>query len=306
MKSSYLLPAVAAIVGFAAAWIAKPTGPGPSVSAPTFQEEKAQATNRTRVDRQPTASGKNPKEVSAGDFPLGDQAELGPKSREEAKMMRLAEALGLSVGQQSEIIALIEEAQSMAIDEGPVIEEFSARGKIVEDGLGKILSAGQLAKFQEVRDRERENRHEVQAQKLLTQTMEEIDLSPEQRANVLERLRQKSKADLQSIPAAASLLFDKSLLPTGGKELSAEGILALVQMGEPTDLNDPEEAYDRVVNRHREELEKILECFDGILNPAQMGQFQAGLAEQKELMKKLPRPATELAPRSSPPATEGE
>ena len=102
-------------------------------------------------------------------------------------------------------------------------------------------------------------------------------------------MRQKSKAELQSIPSAATLLFDKSVLPTGGKELSADGILALAQMGEKVSLGDPAVAYQKVIDRQRGELEELLKCFDGILTPGQMGQYQAALAETRELLKTLPK-----------------
>ena len=243
MKSNYLLPAVTALVGFSIAWLAKPTG-APAPNLTNVEEPAAPRPPRPDTGTRPTpADSKRPKEVKAGDFPLADQADQGPKTRDEAKMLRLTEALGLSIDQQGEIIKLIEGVQASASTTAPVIEDLTTRGKAVEDGLAKLLTPEQLAKFEELRVRERENRIEVRSQKMLTAAIDEIDLSPEQREEVLNRLRQKSKAELQSIPASATLLFDKSMLPTGGKELSADGILLLAQMGEKVELGDPMVAY---------------------------------------------------------------
>lgn len=307
MKSKYLLPAVTALVGFSIAWLAKPDG----APAPNLTKTEESATSRpTRPDsgaRPTPADSKRPKEVKAGDFPLADQAEQGPKTRDEAKMLRLTEALGLSIDQQGGIIKLIEGVQASASTTAPVLDDLTARGRAVEEGLAKLLTPEQLAKFEELRVRERENRIEVRSYKMLTAAIDEIDLSPDQREEVLNRLRQKSKAELQSIPNSATLLFDKSMLPTGGKELSADGILLLAQMGEQVELGDPMVAYQKVIDRQRGELEELLKCYDGILTPGQMGQYQAALAESREAVKKLPRPGslppkpvTEVAPATGP------
>lgn len=290
MKSPYLLPAVTALVGFSIAWLAKPAG-SPAPAGAKIEDAAAARPVRSETGSRPSpTASKRPKEVNASDFPLADQAEQGPKTRDEAKMLRLTEALGLSIDQQGEIISLIEGVQAKASATLPAMEDLTVRGKAVEDGLAKLLTPVQLAKFQELRDRERENRIEVRSQQVLTGAIDEIDLSRSQIDGILERLRQKSKADLQSIPSAASLLFDKSMLPTGGKELSADGILALAQMGEKVSVGDPGVAYQKVIDRQRSELEELLKCFDGILTPGQMGQYQAALAETREILKNLPKP----------------
>lgn len=222
-------------------------------------------------------------------------------------MLRLTEALGLSIDQQGEIITLIEGVQANASATAPALEDLTARGKAVEAGLAKLLTPVQLAKFQELRDRERENRIEVRSQQTLTAAITEIDLSPAQREAVLDRLRQKSRAELQSIPNAATLLFDKSMLPTGGKELSADGILLLAKMGEKVSVGDAGAAYQQVIERQRSELEELLKCYDGILTAGQMGQYQAALAETRELLKAIPPPSTpepDSASESAPPLRE--
>lgn len=290
MKPKFLLPVLTAAIGFTLAWVAKPASPAALQAVPPEQTTPPNTPRPEPRNRPSPDDGKRPKEVKSSDFPLADQADLGPKTRDEARMLRLTEALGLTIDQQTDVIKIVEDAQAAIDGNIPVIQDLNHRGKMIEDGLAKVLSPEQLAKFQELRVRERENRIEVRAQKMLGLAIDDIDLSPTQREEVLDRLRQHSKAELQSIPAAATLLFDKSMLPTHNKELSVDGVLLLAKIGEvPENISDPMAAQNKALNAHRQELEEVLECFHGILTAGQMGQYQAGLAETREIMKRLPQ-----------------
>ena len=288
MKPNALLPVATALIGFSLAWIAKPGGT--TVAKEAEKTEPAAPVKSPRTEANPrtsSTSSKRPVEVKISDFPLVDQAEKGPKTGEEAKMLRLSEALGLSFDQQSSLIQLVTDSQAKMNMDLSAIEDLATRGKGVEEGLRKIFTPEQFAKFQEIQDRLRDNRTEIRAQKQLAEAIEIIDLSPEQREEVASRLRQKSKADLQAIPAAATLLFSNSLLPGSGKELNVDGVLMLNQMGEKAVMGNPDVVHQNVMNRHKQELEEILKCFDGILTPAQMGQYQASIAEKRETMERL-------------------
>jgi hypothetical protein len=289
MKSQHLIPALAAAIGFALAWAVKPGG---SAGTQPATDDKPAAAKPTRNDsprnRPSSTTGKRPKEVNAGDFPLADLADKGPKSRVEAKMLRLSEALDLSVEQQGQILSAMEEAKAAATDGVPVIQDLATRGKALEAALASILTPEQLAKFEELRVRERENRIESRAQRSLSSVIEEIDLSPGQRDEVLARLRQYAKEQVQSIPAAATLLLNTSMLPTESNELTVDGVLALTKISEePLAPDNPMEAHQRVIQRQRQELEERLQCFDGILTPGQMGQVHAAIAEKRSNLEKL-------------------
>jgi hypothetical protein len=306
MKTSYLLPAVAAVFGFGIAWTVKPShSAAPVVNSPTATSQEGNKPARPTAGTRPSsADNRRPKDVKAGDFPLADQAERGPKNRDEARMLRLTEALGLSIEQQGRLISLIEEVQASANGEVPVLQDLATRGRAIEEGLAALLTPEQKAKFEEIRVRERDNLIESRAQRMLVDAISEIDLSPEQRDEVLLRLRQKTRADMQAIPAAATLLFDKSILPTNQKELSLDGVLLLSKTGEQTFADNPGEAYETVRRNQRAELEEVLQCFDGILTPGQMGQYQAGLAETKATMDKVPSklsPLSSISPPQLPP-----
>jgi hypothetical protein len=318
MKPNYLLPALAALIGFAIAWIAKPSSSPAPVTIKTEEVTPKRPSRAERNTRDSAASRKPPTEVRAKDFPLADLAEQGPKTRDEAKMLRLTEALGLSLDQQGAIIKLIEDTQAKIDGNLPVIEDLNTRGKMIEAGLASLLSPEQLAKFQELRIRERENRTELRAQKMLTSALEDIDISPEQREDILRRLRERSKTELQSIPAAATLLFDKSMLPTGKRELSVDGVLMLAKLNDQVISTDPMEAHNAVINSHRKQLEEMLACFDGILTGGQMGQYQAILYEQQQLLNRAQEHAgiasreqkilatAPVIPAIQPPETEDE
>lgn len=289
MKSQYLLPAIAAAIGFSIAWIAKPS----SASAPTAlaAESKAGSKKSERGEssrpRSSSISERRPTEVSAGDFPLTDLAAQGPKTREEAKMLRLAEALGLSTDQQAQILKLIEETNAAASNTDPILEDLTTRGRKVEETLATFLDAEQLAKFEELRVRERENRIETRSQSALMQVIREIDLSPGQREEALARLRQAEKTRIQTIPAAATLLLNTSVLPTGPKGMSIEGLMALAQAADPASQVNPANAQQQMLDRQRQKLEEKFTCFDGIFTPGQMGQYHAILAGERTLIDRM-------------------
>lgn len=286
MKSSFLLPTVTALVGFSIAWVAKPGQPvsssGASASAPTDSSRAARPANASRTPDAKRSNSVNPK-----DFPLADQLAAGPKTRSEARMMRLAEALGLSIDQQGSIVGLVETVQATANPDASVIEDLSTRGKAIEDGLKKLLTPEQFAKLQEMRDRERDNRYEMRAQSMLNTALADVDLSADQRDEVLDRLRQKAKADLQVIPASATMLLDNSMLPTGGKELSVDGVLVLNDLGQEINKADPIQNQEAIQTAKRVELERLLECFDGVLTPAQIAQYQAVISEQNSVIDRM-------------------
>jgi hypothetical protein len=215
--------------------------------------------------------------------------------------LRLTEALGLSIDQQGEIIKLIEEVQASMDGNIPVILDLTNRGKAIEEALAKLLTPEQLAKFQELRARERENRIESRAQKMILSAVEDIDLSPEQREEVLKRLRQRAKAEMQSIPDSATLLLDKSMLPTNNKELSVDGILLLAKIGEEgAPSEDLNVAHQRVLESQRRDLEEMLNCYDGILSAGQMGQYQAILSETKGVLDQIPKSRASAREQADP------
>ena len=303
----YLLPAATALLGFALAWIAKPAGT--PITTPSTVEQSTVPQRSTRAGPGTRTDGVHttrPTEVRAGDFPLVELAEQGPKTLEEAKMLRLTEALGLSIDQEGSIIQLVKDAAKLVNMDLSAMDEMTLRGNAIQEGLQKVLTAAQFAKFQEIQIRERDNRTELRAQRMLADTIEFIDLSPDQREQVVNRLRQKAREDLQAIPASASLLFDKSILPAGGGEISPEGVLLLTQMGEKIKMTNPLELQIEVMNHHKFELEQILKCFDGILTPAQMGQYTASLAQKQVTMDHLRENIARRDPSAPPDPTLGD
>jgi len=113
---------------------------------------------------------------------------------------------------------------------------------------------------------------------------------------------------MQAIPDSATLLLDKSMLPTNNKELSVDGILLLSKIGEEgAPSEDPNVAHQRVLDSQRRDLEEMLNCYDGILSAGQMGQYQAVLSETRGILEKIPKTRAEsraAAVDPEPPAIE--
>lgn len=311
MKPTVFLPLLAAAIGFAVAWTVKPTAKptGDSGSAAAGMERNQPVTRTsTRASGHATSGSRKPKEVHATDFPLADAAEHGPQTALEGKLGRLTEALGLSVDQQAAIVAALEAARAAASDKIPVLEDMAARGSEIEAKLKELLSPEQFAKFQEIRERERDNLVESRAQSLLSPVLERIDLSPEQRQDLLARLRLYQREEIQQVPAAATLLLGNSLLPTDPRDPNIDGVLTLVKM-ETSGVSPAataQEAHDRVIQKQKEALERKLECFDGILTSGQMGQYQAYLAEQRRVLDEMQRRAAESSARKAQAEIEKE
>ena len=300
MKSQHLIPVAAAAIGFAIAWVAKPAPDSPASVPPKDPGGQTSKNHpRPRPDsgrnRPEPAAGRKPEEVRAGDFPLVAQAENGPKTRSEAKMLRLAEALGLTVEQQGDIIQAVEESKNTAPGQAAGIEDLTIRGRKVEERLREILTPEQFGKFQEIRERERDNRIELGAARALAQALSEIDLSPGPRDEARARLRQTEKEKIQAVPASATLLLRTSVLPTSANELTMDGVLSLAKLAEAPPAESPETGQQQFIQRQKQALEEKLRVFDGILSPAQMGQYQAILAEQKAALDRVP-----LAPMQKP------
>ncbi len=311
MKPNYLLPLVAAVLGFSIAWVAKPAASA-SVSSEKETKQKP-ATDirpeRSRQGRDASADKKKPAEVVAAEFPLADKADKGPKNHREAKMLRLTEALGLSIEQQGEVIRATEEALNIRSEPGsntPVVLHMASVGKTLEEQLAKIFTPEQLAKFNEIRARERDNRIETRAQKMLIEAIEHIDISPDQRVALLTRLREKAKADMQSIPDSATLLLDKSILPTASDRNSIEGFLAVSRLQTEPTIEDPNQLFDAINNFQRQEIEDSLRPYDGVLTGGQMAQYHALMNERRNALDRAKRNQEEAVFKQQQLAKAGE
>ncbi len=313
MKSQHLFPLAAGALGFALAWVVKPT-PEPVNSGVSDTGQVGGETARgPRGDNprpRPSAiSEKRPREVDASAFPLVELAEKGPKTRSEAKMLRLTEALELSMDQQAEIIRIVDETKISADADKPLLDDLVTRGRKVEETLKAILTPEQFAKLEELRVRERDNRIEARAFLALGQLMEEIDMSPGQRDDALARLRQAEKGRVQAVPASATLLLRTSVLPTGPQEPTMEGVLTIARLSETPPGATPQDAYDRYNIQQRQVLEEKLRCYDGVLTPAQMGQLHAIIAEEKaviDFMRANRAPQPVQGPEPEPPIITDE
>jgi len=286
MKPSLIFPITTAILGFSLGWLLKPTPQPASEAAGKVEVSSASARpTRTTAAEGERASSRSGKSIEQ----LHPLPAYTPESADDAKMLRLAELLGLTQDQQTRLKAAIEEITQAPSTTENVLQDMIARGNALEVAISQILSQEQLDQFEQLRQRERDNRTEGLAQKTLGTALTDVDLTPDQRKEVLSRLRQYTKEQVQSVPASAALLLESSILPVGDRPMSAEGLLTLSKMGEAApETTDPDAFMKEQQEKNRASAQRLLECFEGILSPAQMAQYQLAMAKKQALFDQLP------------------
>jgi hypothetical protein len=297
MKPQLLYIAGAVIIGFSIAWFLKPS--------PAVEEKKAAVVERPKKTTAAPSSRtegpddpRNPREPaplpSAAD---SEQAVAGPsieavKSRDEARMIRLAEALGLSKEQQAALTTMIEAAQaSSGNTPGTSPSAFSSMenaitmGGNIEKSLDSILTPEQAEAFQKLRERNRTNQVETTAQKEVSELTGGIDLTPEQRQKALDIVRGKVSERYSSWPSGLELTLDTSVLPTGPAAISSESVDSMRFFAESE--KDPAAAQAAKIEKQRRALDDQLTLYGAILSPGQMTQFRAEIDERKKTLDRL-------------------
>jgi len=241
---------------------------------------------------------------AAGGSPPTAAAELRESigaAKNAAKMLRLAEVLGLTDAQQADLVKLIAASQQAAAAGQPaqpagasaVLDQFVARAAALEQGLATLLTPEQSAAFDALRKREGDNRNETTAQRELANLTEVTDLSAAQRDKILAQLRQAGADDLAAVPASLALVLDSSVLPLGAQAPSAQSIQTLRQLTAGAAPEDPLALHAKLIASQRRQLDARLTLLKDVLTPAQLAQYQATVAEQyaiQDAMNPPPRP----------------
>ncbi len=288
MKYSVVLPLVATVVGFCLGWLVKPQSEPIITQSPpaNTQAPKALAKPAPRPPAQPPPGpALRPGAVGRPDAEFREKAGT---ARNSAKMLRFAEALGLSAAQQEDLTQLIDGSlkpsstaqAARPIAAGEVLDQFAARAAALEQGLAKLLTPEQSAAFADLRQRERDNRVETTAQRELANLSEVTDLSTAQRAKVLEALRKTGAAELAAEPAPLALILDSSVLPLGPLAPSAQSILTLRQLADGQPPEDPSALHAKLIASQQRQTDARLTLLKDILTPAQFTQFQTSVGEQ--------------------------
>jgi len=290
------LPILTAVVGVAIGWLVKPDTQNP---APIAKE----TTPPKRELPTPTAPAPTPQDTSFVDRPstrpsspltrMGIEADTSTAhSRDEAKMLRLAEVLNLSKEQQTAILKMIEAAQNegnavtnAATTPEATLAAAATIGGNIEKSLDAILTPEQAKAFGELLKRTEQNRLEVAAQKQFSTYLPEMDLTPEQREKALE-LTRESLADKQSSRSSGlSLMLDNSVLPVGAGSINAQAINSLEQLAQnPGDAASTPKIH---FENQRAALDHQFELYKDILTPAQQAQLKLVIDERKSTLDRV-------------------
>jgi hypothetical protein len=215
------------------------------------------------------------------------------QARDDAKMMRLSEALNLTKEQQEAILKMIAAAQAAIVlpegtppDSAQILTNAATLGGNIEKSLDAILTPEQAVAFQQLRKRAEQNKIEAAAQKQLSSFTDQMDLTPEQREKALERLRDSAGSKLSSRPDALSLALDTSILPLGPGALNSRSV-ELMQQTSQTPGNDTVEAQKAHMENQKLELDHQLELYKDILTSAQQAQLKLVIDERKSTLDRV-------------------
>jgi hypothetical protein len=303
MKPSLVVPLLTAFVGFGLGWLARPAAdhatPNPPDAAPPRPQASAPAPPAPtppspalipqRDTPAPPSLDETVREVAAAT--AAERREKVIDGKNAAKMLRLAEALGLSAAQQADLKKIISDNQrsAHASDLAPgagaaaVLEQFAAKGTALEKSLAALLTPEQRVTFEDLRLRERDNRIETTAQRELANLSEVTDLSAEQREQVLAQLRKARATEIGAMPAALALILDSSVLPLGPVVPSAQSIQTLRQLAANQPADTSNDLHATLLETKRRQLDEQLKLLKDILTPAQLAQYRATIAEQQAI-----------------------
>jgi len=290
-KPTLILPIVTAIAGFAAGWLVKPAPDAASTVAapkPARREPASPAPTRPEPLTEPREAPARTPNLSANRKPEAEiQAQI--KSVDDAKMARLTEALNLTSGQQAELLRVMTTAQATLnpeekLDTLKMLDIAAGAGAAIEKSLASILSPEQVAALAALRERTRQNSIETNSQKQVSTFAKLIDLSPEQREKITDRIRDGVRQSYEARPQGLDLVLDTSPLPTGSTFVADSSIDSLRLLTGGPNANENIEAFRDVQRRN---LDAQAEQYNDLLTPAQQAQLKLDIEERKRALDRV-------------------
>ncbi|WP_193210873.1 hypothetical protein [Luteolibacter marinus] len=312
MKSSHLIATATALVGFAAGWILKPGAADPTPQdvagaggipgkRPVAVGGKLRERDERPLILKARGGGEaeaDPKTVSAQikfENSFGDATERA----ENARLTRLAEALGLSPEQRDMVKVMLANRRDgfRQLNGGgkppaEVLGLATQAERRFEGELEKILDQEQFDAYHAFKEREKENDIEARAQRDLADLIGQIDLSPEQRDRAYEVLLAGS-ADAASKRPEGWALLNESFGIIGGAHSEVMEQMGDVMM-DPEGMDNPQQVHQRLIEAQRSVMNWKINQLTPILTPGQLAQYRATLAARSTLME-------QHAPPSMPP-----
>jgi Spy/CpxP family protein refolding chaperone len=319
MNNRVLLASVTAVCGFALGWAIKPapksetSGTESQVDAASHQsgripEQELHTTNRAHEpgvappvdDSPPDETQEDPKAFAARMERAFKNATF---QRDRGKLLRLAEALGLTNEQITQLEALLAQQRRTASPLGApnanrnpkeTLDTLILSAKEADDQFRATLTPEQNKALEALRARQRENQTETRAQKELSELTSRLDLTPGQRESALQVLRAQAAKIQAKFPEGSDLISESSLLPlVGAGQYSANSVEAMALLAtDPPASNDPRASMEKMSEIQLKQMHERLAGLSTILTPAQLDQYRVAM-EASSLSKSRQRAKAE-------------
>lgn len=202
--------------------------------------------------------------------------------RDRAKLVRMAEALGLTTEQLDQFEGLLAEQLQHPVQSGPGdspkarLEKMAESAKAFDTKFRALLSPEQTAALETLGARQAENRSVARVQRELADFISKVDVSPEQREAVAEVLSNFAATETSKLPPGAELLMESSYLPSAVGAINDSSIESMMAMGDDAaSVLDPIAAGRKIGELQRERTLARATALEGILTPAQLTQYRA-------------------------------
>jgi len=304
MNNRVLLASITAVSGFALGWALKPapkqetlaTESGADTAAHQsgrVSEDELHATNRSRESvGAPPVSDSLPDNVQEDPKAFSARMDRAFKDatfqRDRGKLLRLAEALGLSNEQIQQLEAMLVQQRHAPSPLGPpnanrdpkeTLETLIRSAKETDDQFRATLTPQQIKALDSLRARQRENQAETRAQKDLSELTSRLDLTPAQRESALQVLRDQSTKMQEKFAEGSDLISESSLLPlVGAGQFSTSSVEAMTLLAsDPPSSNDPRARMEKMEEIQLKQMHERLSGLSKILTPAQMDQYRVAI-----------------------------
>lgn len=288
------------LAGFALGWLLKPAPSQPETSGIT-----AKPTPTPPTELPPTTAAEPPAPPPVP-FPqrqhnlpsnFSDIAIANAARRDEAKLARLVEALALSPDQAAALQSTLKAAREPAepTNENPypgpaeVVAGLRSSAGVLEASVLALLTPDQQSAFADLRERIRENRQTSKTEREIAQLQDMVDLTPDQRDQLRQRLRESSESTTDS--TNIDLILDSSPLPLGPSAVTDQGYETLLQLAGIPPSREPAATHLQLVEQQRKDLDQRLERFKDILTPAQFERYRVEIAEQRSILDLMAPPS---------------
>jgi hypothetical protein len=312
MKSTHLIAAAAALVGFAAGWVFKPSAAATGGDAETAARQESgtraarDSKSRVRDDRPLVlrSRGERAAETDADaatkaahqrfEQTFGDATQRAQRAR----LNRFVEALGLSAEQEAAMAALLNRRregfrslEGSGKTPAESMQLANAAEKKFQEEIHQLLDPEQAEALTALQEREKENDIEARAQRDLADLIGQVDLSADQRDQVLEIYRDLSATRAESKPQGWDLMHE-AFDVMGGPHMAVIDDLGDI-MDDPDAMRDPAAVQQRLIQVQRAAMEEKINRLGSVLTPGQLAQFRATMEARSSFMENFTPPSTQ-------------